>query len=117
MDIDNGLETVKIKRQGFQFDHLVPVLSKASQKVKISGSLDLDVEKNKGGNWKINLSRVLIDKPFSDKIEDVNVSLSLENKKINAVGSFNISHVDFPKSGMIYTIEIDPKEESKFKVM
>ncbi|MCP4024155.1 MAG: hypothetical protein GY729_20095, partial [Desulfobacteraceae bacterium] len=107
LDTAHGIESVKIKADKFQTDHLAAILTKVAPGIKITGPADFNIEKYKDENWKIYLSNALLTAPIKAGVKALNTSLSVGNENINAFGSLDLFYPGLPQVNLIYNMDVN----------
>ncbi|MBU0464243.1 MAG: YdbH domain-containing protein [Proteobacteria bacterium] len=83
-------------------------------KGQVDFNLETDSPKKK---WKINLSRAGLAHPFEASLKDFSSTLSIDNQRINASGTFSLSHSYLPVTQMEYTGTMDFNNDYYFDLI
>ena len=117
-DIIKGVEFLKVEGKSFDLDHITPFISKKPNGVQLKGQVDFNLETDSPKKkWKINLSRADLAHPFEASVEDLATTLLIDNQKINASGTFSLSHSLLPVTQMEYAGTMDFNNDYYFDLI
>ena len=85
-DFDGKLQKVVIKADDFMLDHLSPFISRIDPALSVSGKTDLRIFKQAGENISFSVSKVLMEKPFPVRVENMEAAIFVKNGEIGFEG-------------------------------
>ena len=117
-DIIKGVEFLKVEGKSFDLRHITPFISKKTNGVILKGQVDFNLETDSPKKkWKINLSRAGLAHPFEASLKEFSSTLSIDNQRINASGTFSLSHSYLPVTQMEYTGTMDFNNDYYFDLI
>ncbi len=114
-DVKKGVEFLKLEGNSFELGHMNPLLSKKIKGVQLKGPVDFNlVSSFPQKKWDINISQVGVTQPVEISVTDVATTLLIDNQKISADGTFNITRSNLPIISMEYGLILDLKNGRQF---
>ena len=114
-DMKKGVEFIKVEGKSFDLGHVAPFISKKVNGLQIKGLVDFNIETTSPKmKWKINLSEANLIQPIKASLKDLSTTLLIDNQKLNATGSFGISHKMLPVTQIEYSLNLDLKKDNYF---
>jgi len=111
-DINRGIEFLKIKGNSFDLGHIDQFISKKTSELQLKGSVDFILETSSPQKeWKINVSRIGFVQPVEAAVKDLSTTFLIDNQKISAGGTFNISHSLLPTTRIEYGLTLNLKND------
>ncbi len=118
VDMNKGIESLKIEGKSFDLGHITPFISKKINGMQLKGPADFNLETTcPQKKWKINLSQASLVSPFEASLKAFSTTLSIEDQKINASGTFSLSHSFLPLSRMEYVLAFNLKSNHYFDLI
>lgn len=107
-DINNGLENLKIEGRSFDLAHIARFVSKKTDGMQLKGRVDFNIETDSPQKkWKLNLSQAGLLNPFGVNLNAFSSTLSIDKQRIDARGTFSVSHTFLPLTRMEFTGTMD----------
>ncbi|MBC8440239.1 MAG: YdbH domain-containing protein [Deltaproteobacteria bacterium] len=117
-DVIKGVEFLKVQGKSFDLVHINPFISKKPNGVQLKGQVDFNLETDSPEKkWKINLSGASIAQPIEASLEEFSSTLSIDNQRINASGTFSLSHLMLPVTQMEYAGTMDFNNDYYFDLI
>ena len=114
-DFNKGIEYLKIEGKSFDLGHITQFISKKISGLQLKGLADFNLETTSPKKkWKIQLSEASLTQPIEASLKDLSTTLFIDNQKLNASGSFNISHRMLPATQIEYDLKLDLKKDNYF---
>ncbi|NOX33867.1 MAG: hypothetical protein GXP56_09035 [Deltaproteobacteria bacterium] len=107
-DINKGIKFVKIEGKSFDSGYIIPFISKKINGVQLTGPVDFSLESSDvSKKWKLNISRIGFIKPIEAVVKDFSTIVLINDQKISANGTFDISNNLLSATRMEYVLNLN----------
>jgi len=114
-DMKTGVELLKVEGKSFDLRHVDRIISKKINGLQFKGMVDFKLETTSPKKkWEIHLSQAGIEQPIEAGLNDLYTAILIDNQKVSASGSFDISHKALAPVQIEYNLKLDFDKDNYF---